>query len=176
VERDASDSFTHATYSTALSVSSADRGQVVLHAQEAVRLNPGAAYAWGALGIANCMIGEFNRGLASLETARQLSPSDMLAYLWLTFEGAANFALEHYDASVVSSRKAMLRNPGYGTAHRLLAASLAQLGQIPEARAVTRRRDLQQTASLAEIRSSGLFHQPGVMDRYVEAQRLCGLT
>lgn len=176
MELDFSDSFIQATYSTALSVTSTDHGQVALHAEEAVRLNPSSAFAWGALGVSRCLIGEFEHGLVGLEMATRLSPSDVLVYFWRTFEAAAAFALERFEEGVSAARSAMMHNPNYGTAHRLLAANLAMLGRTGEAREVTRRRDLEQRTSLEEIGAMGLFQQTSIMARYVAAQRLCGVT
>jgi TolB-like protein/cytochrome c-type biogenesis protein CcmH/NrfG len=176
IELDADDAFAHAIYGLGLAMSSSDREQVLLHAQEAVRLNPGSAFAWGGLGVARILLGDFEHGIETLGLAIRLSPSDDIAYMWLTFLAAANFALERYDDSAAAARQAALRNPNYGTAHRLLAASLARTRRIAEARAITQARDLVQKTTLKELRAAGLFQQAPVMERYLEAQRLCGVN
>jgi hypothetical protein len=61
------------------------------------------------------------------------------------------------------------------TAHRLLTANLALEGRLDEAREVTRQRDLVQKTTLAEIRALVLFRQDDAMDRYLAAQRSCGI-
>ncbi len=175
IELDAGDAFAHAIYGTSLAMISSDREQVLLHAQEAVRLNPGSAFAWGGLGMARCLLGHFEPGIESLELAISMSPSDDVAFMWLTFLAAANFALERYDDGVTAARKAVLRNPNYGTAHRLLAAALAMSRRIDEARSITQTRDLVQKTSLKDIRAMGLFPQGEVMERYLVSQRLCGV-
>jgi len=176
LEADSLDSFTHATYSTVLSVVSNDPQQVGLHAEEAVKLNPSSAYAWGALGVSRCLIGEFEEGLAGLQMAMKLSPHDIVSYFWLTFAAAANFAMERFDQGASTARAALLHNPNYGTAHRLLAANLVMLGQVREAKEVVTKRNVDQKASLQEIRSMGLFRQAPVMDRYVRALQRCGMS
>jgi TolB-like protein/DNA-binding winged helix-turn-helix (wHTH) protein len=175
VALEASDSFIQATYSMALCFSSFDRAQIVLHAEEAIRLNSGSAISWGALGIARSLTGNFEQALESLELAVRLSPSDGLAYMWLTFKSASCFALERYLDGQDAARRAIVHNPGYGTAHRLLAANLAAQGRVDEACEVTQARDLVQKTSLAEIRKMGLFQQSPVMERYLQVQRLCGV-
>ena len=97
-------------------------------------------------------------------------------YLWLSFAAAAYFALERYDQGIDAARKAIRRNSHFGTAHRLLAANLVFAKRIDEARQVTRRRDLIQQTSLRELRQIGLFRQATVIERYLEAQRLCGVN
>lgn len=175
IELDADDAFAHATYGVGLAMGSFDREQTLLHAQEAVRLNPSSAFAWGGLGVVRIALSDFDQGIETLGLAIRLSPSDDVAYMWLTFLSAANFALERYDDSAAAARQAALCNPNYGTAHRLLAASLAQTRRIAEARAITQARDLVQKTSLKELRSVGLFRQAPVMERYLAAQRLCGV-
>lgn len=175
IELDAGDAFAQAVYGLALAFNSADRGQIVLHTEEAVRLNPSSALAWGCLGAARNLTGDFERGLESLELAIRLSPSDASLYLWLTFLAAANFALERYEEGVVAARQAVLHNPNFGTAHRLLAANLALSRNIDEARTVTQTRDIVQKTSLGELRNMRLFQQASVMERYVAAQGLCGV-
>lgn len=175
IELDAEDAFAQATYGLALAFDSADRGQIVLHTEEAVRLNPSSAFAWGCLGAARNLTGDFERGLESLELAIRLSPSDASLYLWLTFQAVAHFALERYAEGVSAARQAVLHNPNFGTAHRLLAANLALLGRIAEALAVTRTRDGVQRTSLKELSKMRLFQQVSIMERYLAGQRLCGV-
>lgn len=172
---DAGDAFAQAIYAIALAVNAADRGQVIPHAQKAVRLNPSSAFAWGALGTARCLLGDFDHGIESLELAVRLGPSDDVVYLWLSFLATAHFALERYAESIAAAREAVLNNPNFGTAHRLLAASLALSGSVDEAHTVTRQRDLAQRTTLGEIHAMRLFQQEPIMERYLAAQAVCGV-
>jgi adenylate cyclase len=176
VERDAGDAFAQAIYAQALSGLGDQHEQGVLHAEEAVRLNPSLAVAWGALGYACNRAGDFTRGVESLELAVRLGPADAFAYFSLTGLSAAHFALGRHDEGIAWARKAVQRNPGYGTAHRLLAAHLVLAGRVEEAREVTRRRDVVQRTTLGEIRALRLFRQPDILDRYLAAQRACGVA
>lgn len=173
--QDRTDAFAQAIYSFALSLSS-EYEQGRLHAQEAVRLNPSSAFAWGALGFASNTAGDFGPAVESLDLAAKLSASDAFAYLWLTGLASAYFALGRYEEGVGASRTAVQANPGYGSAHRLLAANLVFAKRIEEAREVTRKRDLIQKTSLTEIRALRLFRQDEVMERYLSAQRVCGVS
>jgi len=168
--------FAQAVYSIALACVSSEYDQAILHAEYAVRLNPSSTFAQGALGMASHFAGRFDRALENLDIAVRLSPSDSYVYLWLTFMAAADFGLERYDHGVDAARKAIQRNPNYGTAHRLLAANLALTGRIDMALHVTRSRDVIQQTSVRELRVMGLFRQEAVVERYVAAQRLCGVA
>jgi adenylate cyclase len=176
VERDGADAFAQAIYAQALSGLGDQHDQALLHAEEAVRLNPGLALAWGALGYACNRTGDFARGVESLELAIRLAPADAFAYFSLTGLAAAHFALGRHDDGIAWARKAVQRNPGYGTAHRLLAAHLALAGRLDEAREITRRRDAVQRTTLTELRALRLFHRPDILDRYLAAQRACGVS
>jgi len=176
IELDEGHAFAQAVYSIALACTSSEHDQVILHAEDAVRLNPGSTFAWGALGLANHFAGHFDRALENLDLAVRMSPSDNFVYLWLTFVAASDFGLEHYENGIDAARKAIQRNPNFGTAHRLLAASLALTGRIEMARDVTRRRDAVQQTTISDIRAMRLFRQEAVIDRYLAAQRLCGVA
>jgi TolB-like protein/DNA-binding winged helix-turn-helix (wHTH) protein len=176
IDLDEEDAFAQAVYSMALTQVSAEHDQAVLHAEESVRLNPASTFSWGTLGAVSHFAGHFERALESLNLAVRLSLSDNFLYMWLTLVTAADFALERYDEGIVVARQAIQRNPNFGTAHRLLAANLALAQRIDEAREVTRKRDVVQQTSLQELRALGLFRQEAVIERYIGAQRLCGMN
>jgi TolB-like protein len=176
IQLDDGHAFAQAVYAIALACVSSEYDQAILHAEDAVRLNPGSTFAQGALGIANHFAGRFDCALENLNLAIRLSPSDSLLYLWLTFVAAADFALERYEAGIDAARKAIQRNPNFGTAHRLLAASLALTHRIDMAVDVTRRRDVVQQTNLRDLRAMRLFRQEAIVERYVAAQRQCGVV
>lgn len=176
IELDDGHAFAQATYSLALSTVSSEYDQVILHAEDAVRLNPASTLTRAVLGIANHFAGRFDSALANLDLAIELGPSDSFVYLWLTFMAAADFGLERYEDGIEAARKAIQRNPDYGTAHRLLAANLALTHRIDAALDVTRRRDAVQQTSLHELRAMRLFRQEAIVERYLAAQQLCGVV
>jgi adenylate cyclase len=176
VEQDSGDDFAQAIYGQALTLIVGDCAQGRLHAEEAVRLNPSSAFAWSAMGFVGNLAGDFEAAIDSFQLALRLSPSDTFLYWWMTGLAAAQFALRRYEDAVASARSAVQRHPSFGSAHRLLAASLALAGKLDEARDVTRRRDRVQTTTLREIGALRLFRQDEVMNRYLAAQRLCGVA
>lgn len=175
VERDGTDGFAQAVYGLTFWFSR-ERDQGLLHAGEAVRLNPSSAFAWGILGIMNNMAGDFDAAVEALHRALSLSPFDSLLFFWTAGLASACFALERHEEGVVWARKAVQQNPRYGTAHRLLAANLASAGRLEEAREVTRKRDTAQKTTIRELRSMHLFNQDDVLERYLATQRMVGVA
>jgi len=176
IDLDEKDAFAQAVYSVALAYASCEPEQAIIHAEEAVRLNPASTFAWGARGVASHFDGQFERALESVDLAAKLTLSDSFMYLWLSFASAAHFAMERYDQGIDTARKAIQRNPHFGTAHRLLAANLAFAKRIDEAREITRRRNIIQQTSLRELRQMGLFRHTAILERYLEAQQICGVS
>ena len=138
-------------------------------------MNPSSAFAWGTLGMMNSMGGDFEAAITELNRALSLSPFDSLLFIWTASLATACFALGRHEEGVVWARKAVQQNPGYGTAHRLLAANLASTGRLEEAREVTRKRDSAQKTTIRELRSMRLFSQDDVLERYLAAQRMVGV-
>ncbi|SEP24358.1 TolB amino-terminal domain-containing protein [Rhodospirillales bacterium URHD0017] len=157
VEQDGDDAFAHAIYGRSLTLTVGDCAQGRLHAEEAVRLNPSSAFAWSAIGFVGNLSGDFEAAIASFKHAIRLSPSDTFLYWWMTGLAGAHFALRRYEDAVTSARSAVQRHPSFGSAHRLLAASLALAGRLDEARDVTRRRDRVQTTTHVRRRGN---HSP----------------
>ena len=176
IEQDGADAFAQAVYGLTLFGHSRDYAQVCLHASEAVRLNPSSAFAWGTLGMMNSMGGDFEAGITELNRALSLSPFDSLLFIWTASLATACFALGRHEEGVIWARKAVQQNPGYGTAHRLLAANLASTGRLEEAREVSRKRDSAQKTTIRELRSMRLFSQDEVLERYLAAQRMVGVA
>jgi tetratricopeptide (TPR) repeat protein len=122
------------------------------------------------------MGGDFEAAVDALNRALSLSPFDRLLYFWSGGLAAACFALGRHEEGVAWARKGVQQNPGYGTAHRLLAANLASAGRLEEAREVTRKRDTAQKTTIRELRSMRLFNQDDVLERYLATQRIVGVA
>lgn len=175
VEQDSNDAFAQAVYGIVLSMSD-EHDLALLHAQEAVHLNPSSAVAWGTLGMVSTWCEDFESATKSLDRAIGLSPYDTLLYVWMTWLTLAYFALRRYEEGIVWARRAVQHNPNFGTAHRLLAANLVLAERLEEARDVTRKRDAVQTTTIRELRAMRLFQQEEVLERYLSAQRMVGVS
>ena len=175
VEQDKTDAFAQAVYGYALSAISHENDQASFHAQEAIRLNPSSAFAWGIVGTVACFDGDFELAVDGLRRAIELSPYDTLLHIWMTILAFAYFGLKRYEEGISSARKAVQQNPSFGTAHRVLAANLVFAGRIEEAREVTRKRDVVQKTTIRELRALRRYRGSKMFERYLSAQRMAGV-
>jgi hypothetical protein len=58
----------------------------------------------------------------------------------------------------------------------MLAANLAAVGRLEEARDVTRNRDAAQKTTIRELRAMRFFKQDEILERYLSAQRMVGVA
>jgi class 3 adenylate cyclase len=74
--------------------------------------------------------------LARLQQAMRASPHDPLTWLWTLWTGMMHFLSHRFDAAMDTYRQVIHLRPSYIQGYVLLAASLAHLGRIDEARKV----------------------------------------
>ncbi len=99
---------------------------------KAIALDPNEADTWAALSDIAVLAGQVEEGLEHIRKAFRLNPFPASWY-YLTL-GQAQYAASEYQAAVETLR----RDETYRTSsRRFLAASLAQLGRLDEARAET---------------------------------------
>lgn len=139
--------------------------------QMALHLNPNDADAWNLLSDLKVMQGNGREAVACCERSLQLNPHPLAYYFWLY--GQAQFAAGEYEAAVHTLR----RDETYRTgSRRILAASLAMLGQLEEAREEGR---LFMAGSPYFTISYWMETQPfrdlAMRDRFIEAYRMAGL-
>ena len=75
---------------------------------------------------------------AHIAEALRLSPRDTIAYIWMSTAGSAKLQLGSYEQAIAWFRRAIEANRNYPPAYLLLAASLAQLGRLDEARSAVK--------------------------------------
>ncbi|MBB3559101.1 TolB-like protein/cytochrome c-type biogenesis protein CcmH/NrfG [Rhizobium sp. BK512] len=98
--------------------------------EKAIELDPNEADTWAALSDISVLAGRIEEGLEQIGKAFRLNPFPASWY-YLTL-GQAQYACRNYEAVIETLR----RDETYRTSsRRFLAAALAQLGQIEEARA-----------------------------------------
>ena len=87
----------------------------------------------------------------------------------------AHYLAGHYAEAVGFGRKALQQRDGMTSGHRIYCASLAQTGQIDEARtAIARLKELQPEMSIAWIEKY-VPYPPGPMTKFLEGMRKAGL-
>ena len=89
------------------------------------------------IGMAKNMLGRSEEAEAHIQEALRLSPLDIFAHRWLMFAGVAMFWRGDDAEAVAWLRRSIERNRNFPLAHFHLAAALALLGSLDEARAAT---------------------------------------
>jgi TolB-like protein/cytochrome c-type biogenesis protein CcmH/NrfG len=102
----------------------------IAEVEAALRLNPNHADAWAFLTDLMVLDGQPAKGIDCARHAMRLNPYPPAVYHW--FLGLAQYAAGQYDEAVTTLRHEATHRQG---SQRVLAASLAQLGRVDEARA-----------------------------------------
>jgi adenylate cyclase len=120
--------------------------------------------------------GASDDALAALAQGKQLSPRDPFNRAFPVVEGVARFLRAEYSLAANSFRTATRLLPGLEGAHRFLAAALAQMGELDEARrALQSFKALNPSATLAWAEKTVPLSRPEDRALYVEGLRLAGL-
>ncbi|MFZ0988179.1 MAG: tetratricopeptide repeat protein [Xanthobacteraceae bacterium] len=141
----------------------------------ALNLNPTFAAAHGYLGLALALDGRSEQAINHLEQAIRMSPHDPQNALFNLGLASAHYLAGGYTEAVSCGRKAMQQRFGLTNGHRIYIASLAQAGQIDEARtALARLQELHPENSIAWIERN-IPYTPGPMAKFLEGMRKAGL-
>jgi TolB-like protein/class 3 adenylate cyclase len=108
--------------------------QGIAECEHALALDRNLAYAHAFIGIAKTYTGRAAETEAHIQEALRLSPRDIFAYYWMMFLGNAKSFLGADAEAVMWLRRSIDANRNLPFAHFNLAAALAQLGQLDEAR------------------------------------------
>jgi adenylate cyclase len=108
----------------------------IAEARTAFALNPNSAFVISMLGCVLGFGGYREEALARLQQAMRASPHDPLTWLWTLWTGMMYFLSHRFDAAMDTYRQVIHLRPSYSQGQVLLAASLAHLGRIDEARKV----------------------------------------
>jgi tetratricopeptide (TPR) repeat protein len=109
--------------------------QGIAECERALALDRNSARAHGQIGIAKLYLGRGGETEAHVEQALRLSPRDTLVYIWSFFVGVAKFWQGADAAAIVWLRRSIEANRNYPIGHFYLAAALAHVGELDEARA-----------------------------------------
>jgi tetratricopeptide (TPR) repeat protein len=110
-------------------------GQALQECEHALALDRNLAKAHGVLALAKYFLGRSGEVEAHITEAFRLSPRDSQAYVWMHFAGMAKAQLQLYEDAVAWFRRGLEVNRNHGLTNFHLAASLAYLGKMEEARA-----------------------------------------
>jgi Flp pilus assembly protein TadD len=112
--------------------------QGIRECERALELDRNLAEAHGIIGLAKLFIGRGAETEAHILEALRLSPRDTGAFRWMHFVGVTKLVLSADAEAVAWLRRCLEANRNYPLAHFQLAAALALLGSLQEARAAVR--------------------------------------
>ena len=145
--------------------------------RRAVKLNPNSAAAHSHLSRGLAFAGQDREALEHGEDAIRLSPLDPEMALFLGGFAVAHYAAGRYAEAAHYATEAARLRPGFQGVQRMRCASLAQAGQVDEARtllAMLRREQPQ--LSIDWVIANVPYQTPQLMERYIEGMRKAGLS
>jgi TolB-like protein len=122
----------------AVQISTKRAAQGIRECERALALDRNLADAHGFIGCAKVFIGRSEEAEAHIQDAFRLSPRDTGAFRWMHYAGIAKLVLGADAEAVAWLRRSLEANRNYPLAHFHLAAALALLGSLEEARDAVR--------------------------------------
>jgi len=143
--------------------------------RRALELNPNFAAAHGYLGLALALDGRSDQAIDHIEQAMRMSPRDPQNSMFNMALSVAHYLAGRYTEAVGFGRRSVQQREGLIAGHRMYIASLAQAGQIDEARASLQRlMELQPNISIAWIEEYVPL-TAGPMAKFIEGMRKAGV-
>jgi adenylate cyclase len=143
--------------------------------QRALDLNPNFAAAHGYLGWALAFDGQSEQAIAHLKEAIRMSPHDPQNAIFNSGLAIAHYLAGRFAEAVEYSRETLQQRSAFTAGHRIHCASLAQNGQIDEAReALAGLKEVHPDLSIAWIESN-VPYTAAPMAKFVEGMRKAGL-
>ena len=154
--------------------------QAIAEFEHALALDRNSALAHGLIGFAKLLLGRAAETEAHINEALRLSPRDGFAHRWFVWVGSAKVALNADIEAVVWLRRGLEANRNYSVAHFQLAAVLARIGEIDEARAAVRSGlGLDPNFTISRFRAGNAWSENAAYlaarERQCESMRLAGV-
>ena len=112
--------------------------QGIAECEHALELDRNLAQAHSFIGFGKVLIGRAEETEAHIVEALRLSPRDTMAYVWMGLAGFAKLHLGSYEQAVAWYRRAIEANRNYPQTYFSVAAALAQLDRLDEARSAVK--------------------------------------
>jgi tetratricopeptide (TPR) repeat protein len=106
--------------------------------EHALILDRNLAYAYALIGIAKNALGRAEEAENYYSEALRLSPRDVAAHHWMSSAATSKLHLAKDEEAVLWFRRAIEANRNFAFTHLSLAAALAHLNRIDEARAAAK--------------------------------------
>ena len=138
--------------------------QGVRECERALELNRNLADAHGVIGAGKLLLGQAEEAVRHIQEALRLSPDDTFAYSWCEFAGYAKILLGKDEEAVAWLRRSIVANTNYPSSHIILAAALAGLGRLDEARSEAQAGlTINPTFTIARFRARPLSDHPAMV-------------
>jgi TolB-like protein/class 3 adenylate cyclase/lipoprotein NlpI len=151
----------------------------ILEAERALALDRNRASAYTFVAQAKVYLGRSEDAVSAIREAIGLSPRDPFSYGWLTVAGVAALALGDDEGAANWLRQSIEVNRNYSPPHFYLAAALANLGRIKEAKVATQTGlSLNPNFTIARYRLSAPSDNPTFLaqrERFYEGMRKAGV-
>jgi TolB-like protein/Flp pilus assembly protein TadD len=155
--------------------------QGIAECEQALALDRNSARAHALIGLAKFLIGRGAETEAHANEALRLSPRDTLAHRWMLHMGLAKAQLGADAEAVIWMRRSLDANRNYSATHFDLAAVLARLGKLDEARAAVNaglaldpRFTIRRYRDVTYANSDNPTYRAG-RERLIEGMRLAGV-
>jgi tetratricopeptide (TPR) repeat protein len=153
--------------------------QGIAECEHALALNRNLAEAHALIGIAKIFDGRAAETEANIHEALRLSPRDEGVHRWMSWVGLAKLQLGADAEAVMWLRRSLKANPNHPISHFNLAAALAYLGKLDEARAAAKEGlALDPTFTIRRLKSVPFSDDPTFRAggrRLVQGMRLAGV-
>jgi TolB-like protein/class 3 adenylate cyclase len=154
--------------------------QGIRECKRALELDRNLANAHGQIGMAKVQLGQAQDTETHIQAALRLSPRDAFAYQWCSIAGRAKLYVGEEEAAIAWLRRSIETNRNYPMSHFLLAAALARLGLLPEARSEARTGlAINPTFSIPRFRASTASDNPTAVagrERIIDGLRKAGVS
>ena len=110
----------------------------IAECEHALALDRNLAQAHSGIGWGKIFLGRAEETEAHIAEALRLSPRDTWTYAWMTHAGAAKTHVGSYEQAAAWFRRAIEANRNFPPAYFWLAAVLAQLGRLEQARSAAK--------------------------------------
>jgi AraC-like DNA-binding protein/tetratricopeptide (TPR) repeat protein len=152
-----------------------DLGAAAIHAERALALDGGSAWAWGRSGWVKAYRGCASQAIEEFQIARSLAPTDSLSFLWSVGIASAAFQKAHYENSVHWYKRALAENPASTWIKRFLAPAYVLAGRMNDGRRTLREfTTVYPGVTIADVRS-GLPWNAQYLDRVSEGLESAGM-
>jgi tetratricopeptide (TPR) repeat protein len=153
--------------------------QGIAECEQALTLDRNSAYAHALIGYAKVLLGRSAETEAHINEAFRLSPRDTLAPRWFVWGGIAKAQLGADAEALIWLRRGIDANRNYSIAHFHLAAALARLRELDEARAAVQAGlALDPTFTIRRLKRLQIGDNPTLLagrERLIEGMRMAGV-